>query len=194
MPAGFGDSQRNIEKLAGARVRATGATDGDEDFKLVNSTASFDYVQPGWKVVNTTDDTYTYAIKPANPDGSDIHRAILLEEDIFDASEDYEVLRPTRSLLRPPNGLEPELSVIRYRPVGTPATDIYGAEVWVNNFRFLPSILEESDATEGLRIYNVPYRPTYNTAIEIRNYNKRAISVTVGALNKSMPMSAEESD
>lgn len=188
----FGDSEAYLVHLAGARTRYTGTTSDQESYKLVNTAANFDYVKPGWKVVNTSTSPAkaTYVVKPDNPDVYGIHRAVLLEDDIFNAAsgESYEILRPARLLIRPPYGLEPELSIIRWTPVGTAKASIWGVEVWANDNLAPPIKLEGSDDTKGLLVYGADFHPMYHAAIEIRNYNKRAVGVLISGIDKSMPI------
>ncbi len=205
----FGETQAVMVPLAGARVRMTGASTAREAYHLVNSAADFSQVQPGWLVVNLDTMKATYAIKPINTGGG-TYQKLLLEDDIFTAAsgEDYEILRYSSFLIRPPYGLEPRLEMIRW--VATPKDvdpTIYGVELWATNNLTPPVLLEKTTRrlvsgteganqithehktnAEGLIVYAIPVQPVYHAAVEVRNYSKRTQTIYLSGINKSQPI------
>lgn len=204
----FGETQVITEQLAAARVRMTGANTDREAYYLVNSAADFSAVKHGWLVVNTTTGKATYAIKPVNPSGGQ-YTKLLLMDDIFTsntAGETYEILRYTFLQLRPPYGLEPQITTIRWvHTHGNIPPTIYGVELWANNNLTPPALLEKATRrlvyddtgnmaqehrtnSEGLIVYSIPVPPAYHAAIEVRNYSKYAETIYMAGYNKSLPI------
>lgn len=187
----FGESQGFTIQMAAGRVRMAGANTTATGFELVNSAADFSNVKYGWKVVNTTASpiTSTYALKPMQNVTTGLWNRILLLDDIFGTTPlNYQVIRPTMRLLRPPFGLEPEVSFVRWVPPKTLAhPEIYGVELWAWNGITPASLIEPSSATLGLLWKGMDFHPLPHLGMLIRCYTDRAVGVTISATNKSIP-------